>query len=672
MNTKINILKNMKKLLLPLLLASLMAGCSDDTTETPSTVDPVAWTFDQYKDTSYKPGDNFYMYCIGSWWEQAEIPAGEIQTGMKLSGASDFLWNVRYQEWQATSADYVALRRDTANINQTTDAAIAYVKSHTALLQSVASKQDAWKATAKLAKLGYTTIMAPEGTGVKDGEIKLRINIFDIFGGCGNGSTESADTYTAQSLQLLGYTEEQATNIVETTMGVKDKLKGMFTDYNAVNFTENPDSSEYFMPVAELEGVDPLPANQMASELGIEVSDIFFFERQADALNVLAALEPQEVVALAATAMANELVFASDELAESYNSFADDTANVASRFNAIEERLMSYIASYEFAQKYVSAELKAKFLAYCEELRTVFMQRLDRLDWMSQTTKQSAKEKLQAMSFHVGYPDEWREEFMAHPTGNSFVEDYLRLNAANKCHLIYLTGRRLSEHFLEQDIIEEDHHSFFECVNAFYSTDANSLEIYPTIMLPPIFDESETEASQYATLQILGHEMTHGFDNEGSKFDKNGRKANWWTSSDKLEYNARLQKLVQCYNMLEIDPDVMPGVFCNGEKTLGENVANLGGTLIAYEAYVNKLRSQGYYGDELAKQEKKFFESYAVLVSAKYTPARLRYLYENDTHANAKEEINGTTMNIDRWYELYNVAWGDILYLKPEQRAYIW
>jgi len=144
-----------------------------------------------------------------------------------------------------------------------------------------------------------------------------------------------------------------------------------------------------------------------------------------------------------------------------------------------------------------------------------------------------------------------------------------------------------------------------------------------------------------------------------------------------VEFEERQELLIDCFSKLEILPDELPNVFANGDYTITENTADMGGFLIAYDMYKEKLANDGYIGDELIKQEKKFFQGYAKLWRAKYGKKyaeRVKSLNDNeqDPHSLNKERVNGVVMNVDRWYELYDVEWGDLLYLKPDKRAVIW
>lgn len=169
--------------------------------------------------------------------------------------------------------------------------------------------------------------------------------------------------------------------------------------------------------------------------------------------------------------------------------------------------------------------------------------------------------------------------------------------------------------------------------------------------------------------------MTHGFDNIGAQFDKDGNFSNWWTVADKMEFISRQQNIINCYSNLEISygNDPFIGIYNDGKLTLGENIADIGGIHLAYSAYMNKLQLEGYSGDELEKQEKKFFLGVCNLRRAKFSASIIQNdLNIKDPHSLHKERVNGMVMNTDRWYELFNVTKDNKLYLPKEKRADIW
>ena len=209
-------------------------------------------------------------------------------------------------------------------------------------------------------------------------------------------------------------------------------------------------------------------------------------------------------------------------------------------------------------------------------------------------------------------------------------------------------------------------------VNAFHAPAENATYIYPAFMLPPLARDDISEAYSYALFAVIGHEITHAFDSQGSSYDPNGDPRNWWTVADKMAFEKRQEKLINCYSHLEINPTEYPGEYGDGKRTLGENIADLGGFLVALDAYKAKLEKDGYNGENYKTQLRKFYESYAAVWCVRYNKEKWDVLRKTDVHSPAPLRVNGVVMNTDLWYELYGVDRNKMLYLPEDERTYIW
>ena len=335
-----------------------------------------------------------------------------------------------------------------------------------------------------------------------------------------------------------------------------------------------------------------------------------------------------------------------------------------------------YQLSYRLAQKCITPELKHYYLDMSKRLIESFRNRLLHLDWMSETTRSNALEKLDKMMYFVGCPDNWYPECMPDLSQcKSLMEAVHKLCRAN----VLLHKKLIGTSDAMSDAITHFHlnngipiANDLTFVNAFYMRGYNSFVILPAMMLPPITNPDASEAYAYGAIVIAAHEITHGFDSEGAKYDSNGRLRNWWTVADNMAFKDRQQKLIQCFNTLEYDPFNFPGKFGNGERTLTENIADLGGFLITRDAYLKRLDEQGFTGENRTAQLKKFYESFAYIWCAKYGPDKLQSILTEDIHSHARLRTNGTVMNSDMWYDLYDVDRNNLLYLPPERRTYIW
>ena len=339
---------------------------------------------------------------------------------------------------------------------------------------------------------------------------------------------------------------------------------------------------------------------------------------------------------------------------------------------------IGYTLSYHFAQKYLSESMKNKFMGYTKEIQASLRKRIQKVDWMSETTKQNAINKLDHYGLFVLYPDEWHMDCIPTLTDcQSALEAVHRNNrgtALLKTRL--LGGTDVFSYYLFQRMSDSNGNPVgcdLTMVNAMYSPKYNCVLIYPAVLIPPIMPEDGyCEAVYYACFAIIGHEFTHGFDSSGSKYDQYGQGRNWWTVADKMAFEDRCQNVINCYNNMELDPQRQPLVFGDGDRTQTEDIADLGGFLTVLDAYQEHLDGQGFTGEARNDQLRKFYEAYAHVWCVQYGETKWDVLVKSDVHSHARLRINGVVMNTDLWYTLYNVDRNNLLYLPPERRAYIW
>ena len=296
---------------------------------------------------------------------------------------------------------------------------------------------------------------------------------------------------------------------------------------------------------------------------------------------------------------------------------------------------------------------------------------------MSRATKDNALEKLDYCALNVAYPDQWYEDCLVDMSGcSTLVEAVYRGNRGQTLLKGHLLGGKdsfslqiVSATLGSSGYVPTD----LSLVNSFYSPSLNGIFIYPSVLLSPLMPENVSQAYEYAVFTIIGHEFTHGFDsNHGSKYDKMGNKRNWWTVADQMSFEERRDLLANCYSHMEIEPERAPGVFSDGMITQGEDIADLGGFLSTLDAYKAHLEADGYSGETLREQLRKFYESYADLWKAVYSDTKLATFPKKDEHSHARLRVNGVVMNTDLWYNLYGVDRNNVLFLPPERRAVIW
>jgi len=301
-------------------------------------------------------------------------------------------------------------------------------------------------------------------------------------------------------------------------------------------------------------------------------------------------------------------------------------------------------------------------LTMLEKLRTVFRQRIETLDWLSDATRQEALKKLETMQFYVGMPDNLSEGEFTLDEGNTLVEDALSIIAQNEAIRHNMCGKTIEQQVRTLIDYEID----YSMQNAFYGCEMNCLVILPQIISEGMFP-ADDEYTQYVVAAVFAHEMTHGFDANGAKYDEKGYKSDWWSSEDKAKFEAKQQEMIALYNRME----AYPGQPADGKKTLAENMADYGGVTLAYSLFKQKKMDEGLQGAALDYACQEFFLHYAKLWLQYPTLDKKKLLYLIDNHSIANNRVNVIVTLFDDWYRLFNVTDGK-LYLAPEKRVQIW
>ena len=347
--------------------------------------------------------------------------------------------------------------------------------------------------------------------------------------------------------------------------------------------------------------------------------------------------------------------------------------------NIISQKYLRYERSKVFADAYVTSEMKQRTLTICEQMRESFRLRIDANPWMSGTAKQSARKKIDAMTFNVGYPDQWLQAGLP-DLGNceTILDDVLAIRSTMLRFNLSLIGKPTTEvsfHNLIANMMD------LTVANASYLLNANSMNIWPTWIMEPYYQDGANEAYNYASFSVIGHEMTHGFDTNGAQFNWQGDLGNLFAGdADSQEFQKRAQQLIDCYSSFEVMPWALPGLHADGAYTVSENIADLGGFHIVYDTYLRHLREKGFTGEQYDLQRRRFYLAYAWLWHGKYT-AKFAQMYVNglddagtgkNVHSLFRERVNGVVMNTDDWYELFPVKPGDKLYREDADRVRIW
>ena len=314
-----------------------------------------------------------------------------------------------------------------------------------------------------------------------------------------------------------------------------------------------------------------------------------------------------------------------------------------------------------YVEKYFPASSKEKMLEMVANLQTALGERIEALEWMSDETKAKAQEKLGTFIVKVGYPDTWKDYTALEIKEDSYWANICRANVFSHNEMMKDEGKPVDRTQWGMSP---------QTVNAYYNPTTNEICFPAAILQPPFFNPDADDAVNYGGIGVvIGHEMTHGFDDQGRNYDKDGNLSAWWTKEDEEKFNEKAQVLVDQYDRIV----VLDTLHADGRYTLGENIADQGGLLISYQAYMNTLEGKERPADiDGFTHEQRFYRGYANLWAQNVRPQEIIRRTKTDVHSLGKWRVNGALRNIDGFYEAFGIKEGDAMYMAPEERINIW
>ena len=293
-------------------------------------------------------------------------------------------------------------------------------------------------------------------------------------------------------------------------------------------------------------------------------------------------------------------------------------------------------------------------------LQKALGERIQNLDWMSDATKAKALDKLSTFTVKIGYPDKWKDYSTLDIKNDSYYENMKRASQWAYADMVSRYGKPVdrTEWFMTP-----------QTVNAYYNPTTNEICFPAGILQYPFFDMNADDAFNYGAIGVvIGHEMTHGFDDQGRQYDKDGNLKDWWAEEDAQKFKDRAQVIIDFYDSIE----VAPGLHGNGSLTQGENIADHGGLKIAYQAFKNATKNNPLPVKDGFTPEQRFYIAYATVWGQNITEAEIRNRTKSDPHALGKWRVNGTMPQLDTWYEAFGITEKDPMYIAPEKRVNVW
>ena len=313
-----------------------------------------------------------------------------------------------------------------------------------------------------------------------------------------------------------------------------------------------------------------------------------------------------------------------------------------------------------YVEKYFPAAAKERMVKLVKNLQTALGERINAQEWMSDSTKVKAQEKLAAFHVKVGYPDKWKDYSKLDIKKDSYWANVCRASEWSFNDMYSRLGKPVDK---DEWLMTP------QTVNAYYNPSTNEICFPAAILQPPFFNMEADDAANYGAIGVvIGHEMTRGFDDQGRQFDKDGNLTDWWAPGDADRFKERAQVMVDFFNNIE----VLPGLHANGELTLGENLADHGGLNVAYLAFQNATKDAPLGVVDGFTPEQRFFLAYATLWAGNIRDEQIRVYTKSDPHSLGRWRVNGALPHIQAWYDAFHITPSDSLYVAPEKRVNVW
>lgn len=678
-----------KRKMFPFLAAGIVALASCNTPQ--KEVVKIAAINPANMDTTVAAGTDFYEYACGGWIKNNPLKPEYARFGTfdQLLENNQEQLRVLIEELSATPHEagsvagkigaLYAMGLDSTKLNAD---GVAPVKEELAAINALATKSDVSKMVATLHKEGMAPFFA---LFVDADEKNSAMNIVQLYqAGIGmgdrdyylledEGSAKMRDAYRAyinKLFTLAGSSPEQADAAVDAVMKIekaiaeisygREDLRDSQKNYNKLAYEdfkkiESPLDWDVYFESMGLAGLKELDAKQ-----------INFYKDMSEALRNTTVDEQKYYLAFnllsaAAPYLSDDFVDADFEFYGKVMSGKQEQQPRWKRsLNTVNGALGEAVGEM-YVEKYFPASSKEKMLTLVGNLQTALSERINGLEWMSDTTKAKAQEKLAAFTVKIGYPDKWRDYSDLEIKDDSYWANVRRSN-------IFDMAYQLAD--VDKPVDKSRWHMNPQTVNAYYNPTTNEICFPAAILQPPFFNADADDAVNYGAIGVvIGHEMTHGFDDQGRNYDKDGNLIDWWTAEDAVRFKERADKLVDQYDQII----VIDTLHANGRFTLGENIADHGGLLVAHQAYLNSLKGKETPAPiDGFTNEQRFFLGYATLWGQNIRPEEIRRRTKIDPHSLGKWRVNAALRNIAPFYAAFDIKEGDPMFMVPTDRVVIW
>ena len=676
----------MKRLTLILLSAIAMTA----TAMTPNEGDKIVPAIDTNNfDASVVCNDDFYQWATGGWQknnplkpeysrygsfdvlrENNEIRINELFGEMAKSEAEFGSVEQKISDLYKMGLDEERLNKEGAEPIREALNSILAMQSREELVASLAQLHTdgigvffASYPAADLADSNMTILYMEQGG--------LCMGNRDYYTDQKNAEIKVAYRNYLKTIFTLAAVEGDVEKMVDNVLAIEDRLaEKHWTNVECRDIVKgyNPYTYEAFK--AEYQGVD---WDAYFGAMGVAEINKLVVAQPSSFTNTLATLTTASLDELRAYVAAHYIDAATSYLSEefalaSFEFFGktmSGTQEIRPRWKramGVPNNILSEAVGQIYVAKYFPESEKARVETMVYNIQKAFSKHIESLDWMGDATKAKAQEKLASFTVKIGYPNKWKDySTLVVDPAKSYWANVVEANR-------WYTADAMSE--VGKPVDREKWMMAPQVVNAYYMPTTNEICFPAAILQPPFYNPNADDAVNYGAIGVvIAHEMTHGFDDQGSQFDKDGNMNDWWTAEDRAAFEKKTQVLVDQFNAIEI----LPGLFADGKFSLGENIADQGGLRLAFTGLIDHAWAEGRPADiDGFTGEQRFYIGYATLWAQNITDQEKERLTKVDVHSLGRNRVNATLRNIQSWYDAFGVAESDAMYMPIEERVVIW
>ena len=641
-------------------------------------------------DTTAVQGADFYQYACGGWMKKHPLT-----NEYSRFGSFDMLAENNREQLKGLIVEIAAGQNAQGTIGQKIGdiykLAMDSVKLNAdgvtpiqADLEKIASVKDKSEIVRLMAELAHSGVFPYFSFYVGADIMDSKSNLFQLYqGGISLGEKEyyldnddvtvnirnKYKEHIVKMFQLAGFDEAAAKKKMEAVMDIETRIAK--ASFSAVE-QRNPAANYHKMSLDELKkeipGIDWDAFLNGIGVKGVTELSVSQVDPIKEVEKIINSLPVENQIAYMQWSLIDRAAgYLSDDLVAQNFDFYGKTLSGKQTNQPRWKRAVSTVngvlgeaVGQMYVEKYFPAAAKERMVQLVKNLQTALGERIRNLEWMGDSTKIKAIEKLNSFYVKVGYPDKWRDY-----TGLNIEKDsyWANVKRATEFELDYMLSKA------GKPVDRDEWGMTPQTVNAYYNPTTNEICFPAGILQYPFFDMNADDAFNYGAIGVvIGHEMTHGFDDQGRQFDKDGNLKDWWTAEDAKRFEERAQVMVNFFDSIQ----VLPGLNANGSLTLGENIADHGGLQVSFQAFKNATKDAPLLVKDGFTPEQRFFLSYAGVWAGNIRDEQIRLQTKSDPHSLGRWRVNGALPQIGAWYDAFGIKEGDPMYLAPEKRVSIW